>query len=83
MALHITASGAQDIVNDAERIRITVNITLVGTITVTSALGGTVAVITNPTVGNSFLYGGLTGWGKLTINPSATTDLTVTVEPKQ
>lgn len=86
--IHITASGAQSI-GLADCILITVNGALTGTITVTTAgstqygtPAGTVAVITNPTVGSSFKYGGLRTQGVVSINPSATTDITVSFLPQ-
>lgn len=73
--VYITASGAKDIgVQDG--ILIQVNGALTGTITC-QAGGTTFAVITNPTVGSQFRYGGLRGQGTITVNPSATTDITV------
>lgn len=85
MAIHITASGAQNI-GPARAIRIQNNKDLTGTITVTAAgstqygtSSSTVAVITNPTaVAAAYEYGGLHTQGDISINPSGTCDVTVT-----
>lgn len=79
--IHITASGAQDIVNDCDAIRIAVGLGFTGTLTVSTALGGTALIATNPATGQEYNVGGLTRQGKVTVNPSATTDLAVTVDP--
>lgn len=83
MALNITASGATSI-GQANAILIQVNAALTGTITVTvdgstqyGTSSGTVATITNPTVGSTFRYGGLNTLGNVKVNPSTTTDITV------
>lgn len=75
---YITASGSQTIATTADAILVTVNTALTGTITL-AAGGVTFAVITNPIAGNGFRYGGLRGQGTITINPSATTDVTVSL----
>lgn len=73
---YITASGSQTIASAANGILVQTNTALTGTITL--AAGGTVfAIITNPLAGNVFRYNGLRGQGAITINPSGTTDLTV------
>lgn len=86
MAKNLTASGAAVIASNANAILIQVNAALTGTITVT--VGGstqygtssaTIATITNPAVGNVFRYGGLIQQGAVSVNPSATCDITVTV----
>lgn len=76
--LYITASGSQNVAKMPRRLRITVNTALTGTITVTDA-GVTIAVITNPAVGNAFTYSGKFA-GQVAVNPSATCDITVSVE---
>lgn len=83
MAIYITASGAASI-GKCNAILVQVNTALTGTITITNAgdstfgtSSGTVAVITNPTVGSEYRYGGLNSLGAISINPSATTDITV------
>lgn len=76
MAKNITASGSVDIADNLDGVAIQVNAALTGTITV-QAGGTAVAIITNPTVGSFFRYGGLRGQGKVTVNPSATCDITV------
>lgn len=83
MYKHITASGAVNLANSRLRkVKIMVNAALTGTITVSdeTGTGGTpiVAVITNPTVGSVYEYWDLqTG---LTINPSATCDITADID---
>ena len=84
MAQYITASGATSI-GQANAILIQVNTALTGTITITNAgstqystASGTIAVITNPTAGATFRYGGLNQQGAISVNPSGTTDITVT-----
>ena len=78
MAKYITASGASTLPN-VNAIEVQVNTALTGTITLSTANGGTFAVITNPTVGSLYKYGGLIGQGAITVNPSATCDITVTL----
>lgn len=87
MATYITASGATSI-GLADNIIIQVNGALTGTITVTNGgstqygtASGTIAVITNPTVGSQYKYGGLRGQGAISVNPSGSTDITVTKVP--
>lgn len=83
MAINITGSGATSI-GLARAIRINVNAALTGNIIVSSAgstqygtTAQTFATITNPTVGSSFVIGGLHAQGAISITPSTTTDLTV------
>lgn len=78
MALNITSSGAADVAAQADAILIQVNKALIGNI-VCQAGGVTFATITDPGVGSQYRYGGLHGNGKITVNPSTTTDITVTV----
>lgn len=84
MALNITASGAQSI-GLARAIVLQFNAALTGTVTVTAAgstqygtSAQTLGVITNPAVNAVWRAGGLSGQGAISINPSGTTDLTVT-----
>lgn len=84
MATNITASGATNI-GKARAILIQVNKALTGTIAITTAgdtnygtSSGTVATITNPAVGDEYRYGGLHTQGNVSVNPSGTTDITVT-----
>lgn len=86
MALNITASGSADIAAQAGGIFIQVNKALTGNIVVAAAGSSqygtparTIATITDPTVGSQYRYGGLATYGKITVNPSAITDITVTV----
>lgn len=86
MALNITAASATKIAKQASAILIQNNKALTGTITVTAAgstqygtSSSTIATITDPAVGNVFRYGGLFGAGEITVTPSATCDVTVTV----
>lgn len=74
--IYITASGAATVGNACRGILIQVNTALTGTITVADG-GTTKAVITNPAVGNTFTYYGFLG--AVTVNPSATTDITVSI----
>lgn len=76
MAIHITASGSQNIINGAAGILVMCNAALTGTVTLADA-NGTFAVITNPAVGGYFVYTGTQG--QITCNPSATCDLSISV----
>jgi hypothetical protein len=74
--VYITSSGSQTIASSANGLLVQVNTALTGTITL--AAGGTAfAVITDPTVGAQFRYNGLRNQGAITVNPSATTDITI------
>lgn len=73
---YITASGSTTVASAVTGILVQVNSALTGTITL-AAGGTTFAVITNPTVGSQFRYTGLRNAGAITVNPSATTDITV------
>lgn len=84
MSVNITGSGATSI-GLARAIRITVNLGYTGTLTVTAAgstqygtAAQTIAIITNPVTGQVYPYGGLHGQGAISINPSTTTDISVT-----
>lgn len=77
MARHITASGAVTVAPGCNRLLIQNNGALTGTITVQSN-SVTIAVITNPAVGNQFEYWKLQD--PVTVNPSATCDITVGVD---
>lgn len=84
MATPITASGATSI-GLARAIIIQVNLGYTGTLAVTTAgstqygtTSQTIATETNPGTGQTLKYGGLHGQGAISINPSTTTDLTVT-----
>ena len=79
MATHITttaptAIGPTTAGVTIRGIRITVNATLVGTITTVDGTG-TVGIVTNPTVGASFIYDGLLS--PVAVTSSAACDLTV------
>jgi hypothetical protein len=74
--IYITASGATTVGTRPRGILIQVNTALTGTITVQDG-GVTVAVITNPTVGSFYTYYGFSG--AVTVNPSATTDISVSI----
>lgn len=86
MAKNITAASAATVASNAGAILIQVNKALTGNIVV-ATLGSTqyntpaqtIATITDPTVGNSFRYGGLSQQGAVTVTPSAICDITVTV----
>lgn len=72
---NLTASGSSTIrVDGAAKLFIQVNAALTGTIAVADNVG-TVATITNPTVGSQYQYWDLQG--TVTVNPSATCDITV------
>lgn len=57
---------------------IQVNKATTGTITC-QAGGTTFTIITDPPVGAQFVYGGLHGKGKVTVNSSAATDIYVSI----
>lgn len=85
MAQHITSTAATLIGSNSQAIFIQVNAALTGSVTVTNGgstqygtSSGTVAVITNPTVGSQFKYGGLAQQGAITVTASGTCDITVT-----
>ena len=86
MAKNITTGTATDIATNAHGIVIMVNAALTGTIATTVAgsipygtASATIGTITNPTVGNRFVYKGLDQQGKVTVTPSTTCDITVSV----
>lgn len=86
MAKNLTTGGAVVVATAAKGVQVTVNAALTGTIAVTTAgsvpdgtASQTIATITNPTVGNSFRYGGLSKQGAISVNPSTTCDITVTI----
>lgn len=86
MAQNITSSGSTAVASNAYAILIQVNAALTGNIVVATSgstqygtSGGTVGTITNPTVGSQFKYGGLNQQGYVTVNPSATCDISVTL----
>lgn len=86
MAKNITSSGAVVVASGGAGILLQVNKALTGNIVVSvggSTLYGTpsatIATITDPTVGTSYRYGGLTQQGAISVNPSTTTDITVTI----
>lgn len=70
---HFTAGSIATIADKPRRVKIQNNITLTGTLTVKDG-STTVAVITNPVVGNLFEYGPFRGLA--TVTPSATCDIT-------
>lgn len=84
MSTHLNNPSLTDI-GQARAIFVQFNQALTGTMTVTNAgstqygtASGTVAVITNPTVGQPYRYGGLFGQGDISLALSATCDITVT-----
>ena len=86
MAKNLTAAAAATIATDAGAILIQNNKALTGNIVVAVAgstqyntPAATIATITDPAVGNIFKYGGLAHQGIITVTPSATCDITVTV----
>lgn len=74
--IYFTAGGSVTVADRCVGIRVTVNAALTGTITVTDT-GATIAVITNPAVGGSFIYFGFKG--AAAVNPSTTCDVTVSI----
>lgn len=75
MASHVTASGNATYSGPCSKCLVQVNAALTGTITVADGAGNTLAVITNPAVGNQFEFWNIAV--DFEVNPSATCDLTV------
>lgn len=76
--VYITAATTTTVASQANGLLVQVNAALTGTITL--AVGGTTfAVITNPTVGSSYRYSGLSTKGAVTAVTSATCDITVSL----
>jgi hypothetical protein len=78
MALNITAGSATPIAAAADGILVQVNKDLTGNIIAATA-AATFATITNPHAGDSYRYGGLRAGGAITVTPSTTCDISVTV----
>lgn len=85
MALNITTSTTTA-VGVGRAIFIQVNAALTGSIVVTTAgstayatSATTVGTITNPTVGSQYKYGGLGQQGIISVDPSTTCDITVSI----
>lgn len=80
MAVYVTASGSQTVAAQANGLLVQVNKPLtVETITL-QAGGVTFGVITGAVAaGAQFRYGGLSTKGAVTVNPSATVDITVSL----
>lgn len=87
MNKHITAAANATVADKPRRLRIVNNAALTGTLTVTdvvaatpssAAVTDTIAVITNPGVGDTFNYGQFRGVAK--VEPSTTCDITVVTE---
>jgi hypothetical protein len=78
VAKNLTASGSVTIADGAFGVLIQVNSALTGNFVV-AAGGTTIATVTNPTVGSQYRYGGLRGQGAITVNPSTTCDITVSL----
>lgn len=74
--IHITTGTVTVSTSSPRGLLIQVNAALTGTITVVDAIG-TQAIITNPAVGNQFLYYGLSG--TVTVTPNATCDISVSI----
>lgn len=81
--IHITDTASHTVVAEARDMLIQVNTGFTGTITVANTIQGTIAVITNPVAGNQFVYGGLAKQGAITVQASATCDITVTIDPRE
>lgn len=81
MAIHITASGATTVSTSGPRgILVQVNAPLTGTITIADTLG-TVAVLASVVPVGQYNYYGLNG--TVTVNPSATCDISVSILSKK
>lgn len=88
MARNIT-TGTATAFGRTVGIFIQVNAALTGSIVVSAAgdteygtTSSTIATITNPAVGSSFKYGNLQSVGVVTVTPSTTCDITVTLMDK-
>jgi hypothetical protein len=86
MAQNITTGTATTVAANAYAIFIQVNAALTGTIVIAVAgstqyvtTSATIATITNPTAGSQFKYGGLNQQGAVTVTPSTTCDISVTI----
>lgn len=81
---YITSSGSQTIASGADGLLVQVNLGSADA-TITLAAGGvTFAIITGPYLaGDQFRYNGLRGMGAITINPSTTTNVTVSFLNRQ
>lgn len=84
MSTRIQVPSSTDI-GPARAILIQFNQALTGSLAVTTAgstqygtAAGTVAIITNPTVGQPYRYGGLMTQGDISLGLSATCDITIT-----
>jgi hypothetical protein len=82
MAQHLTSTTPATLVADG--VRVTNNLALTGTITVSVAgstqygtPAATIAVITNPVVGEVHAYHGLRTQGTISVTPSTTCDISV------
>lgn len=71
---HITTTAATTVGKDIRNLLVTINATLAGTVTIADSVG-TVAIITNPTVGTFYEYWDLSG--AVTVTASATCEITV------
>jgi hypothetical protein len=80
---YITLGTLQTIASAADGILVQINLTLSGTITLATAVGGVFAIITDPQVGQQYRYNGLRGLGALTIEPSGATNVTVSFLNRQ
>jgi len=78
MAVNITASGSQTVASQANGVLIQLNKALVAETIVVAVGGTTIATITGAAgAGSQFRYSGLSTRGAITVNPSATVDITV------
>lgn len=82
--IYITTAAAYPVGKNSA-IFVQVNAALTGTITVSAAgdsqygtASQTIAIITNPTVGSSYRYGGLHTYGIITVTNNADGNITVT-----
>lgn len=86
MAKNLTTSAATVVATNADSILIQVNKALTGTIAVSAAgstqygtNSSTIATIDTPPSGGQYKYGGLSSAGAITVTPSTTCDITVTI----
>ncbi len=78
MAKNYTTAATHTVAAYADGVLIQNNAALTGNIVV--AVGGTtIATITDPTVGTQYIYGGLHGQGAVTVTPSTTCNITVSM----
>lgn len=76
--IYITAGGSVTVTEQADGLLVQINKALTSETITLAAGGNTFAIITGAAVaGAQFRYNGLRGQGAITVNPSATVDITV------